>query len=66
MFLTPAKLHAKRIETHPGAAAPTCHPSALEATLTERIEIEPPSTPSTGKLMASFCWRAPITYNSGR
>jgi hypothetical protein len=28
---------------------------------TESIEIEPPSTPSTGNVTASSAWRAPIT-----
>jgi hypothetical protein len=30
------------------------------------MEIDPPSTPWTGKLIASLDWRLPITYSNGR
>jgi hypothetical protein len=39
------------------AAYPTC---------TLSIDIDPPSTPSTGKVINSLCWLVASTYNNGK
>jgi hypothetical protein len=44
-----------------GSSRTVSHP-----TRTASIEMDPPSTPSTGKLTGSSFWRAPMTESSGR